>query len=229
MSVQAEIAFLESVLEHTLVLEEGLLTEQGVTNYVGRICEGLEAANYGFKAEFTLGQVIEALEFILEHDEGLSPAMEGFFSKALGAVKGAIAGGAAKVADAHHKYWYDSHKKQASKAYDKATQGEFSRKANEKYIKHSQKAAQHQLHADPKGYRADTIRQVGDNSPVHGSRDAARKNIYTGRQMSLALQQTKPLAPKTAAAKKLLKPSATPDMQTNAGSPVRAARRAAAK
>jgi len=215
MSIRTEILFLESVLEQTSSLEEALLIEQDLPTYVGRLCEGLELSGYEFRSTFTVDQLIEALEWVLLTDKRLSPAMEGFFGKAVGALKTAVTKGVASVKDAHHGFWYDYHSNRASKAHDTATRGKFSRKANEKYIKHYKKAAHHQLYADPKNYRADTIRQVGDASPIHGSRDAARKNLFTGRQASrnlLSKKKVRPVAPKP-------KHSPTMDMPTNPGRP----------
>jgi hypothetical protein len=213
MITKSEIMFLSSILEHTLPIEERLLTEQDVPVYVGRICEELETVEYKFCTDFTIGQLIEALDWIVAFDTTLDESKKGFFSKASGALKGVISKGLASAQDKYHGWRHNVNADNMSKAHSDATIDGFNPKANKRYIDSYQAAAKHQMYADPKEYKRSTAAQLADYGTTHGSEKAAHQLLYHGRQMRRVVVGMKPRGNSGPIH------SPTMDMPTNPGRP----------
>ena len=196
MSTRTEIQFLESVLEQSLALEEGLITEQAVDAYVGRLCDELEAVGYEIPEEFDLGEFLEVVERTIQADSELSEAQKGLFARMRGALKGALKGATAKGLAAAPKFVHTAFRRHHAKAAEKAMDAGDTKA----YTHHYQQQVFHRKHEAPKDFKAAEAHRKSYEEPRIGSKKDARWRMKLAKAAKPLHAQWKADAPAQAKA-----------------------------
>lgn len=201
MSLREETELLQGLLEQHLSIEEGLHTPKDLPPYIDAMCNHVVGAGYEVPEHFELLPFIEGIEALLDSDKSLD---ESFLRKAVGAVKGAMARGLAKLPMSAHDKLRKYHGKKATNALDAGDE--------KAYVHHYQAKHFHQKHADPSAARQDAAHAKSYGLPKPGSANAARKNIWLSKQAAKTVnaQSKEPYADikaRKAAAKAASKPS----------------------
>lgn len=193
--LQEQTAFMTSLLEQQISIEEGLNTHEDFKNYLNKICFKLELAGYDFPNKFTVPQFLEGLEELISEDKRLEEeGHKPFLQRAVGAVKGAMARGLAALPKGAHNKLRQYHAKKATDAMDAG---------NEKaYIHHYQAQHFHLKHGKPEQHAQALKTAAANKDPKPGSRKAARTNMFLNRALKPVMTHIKAQAPAQAAARK---------------------------
>jgi hypothetical protein len=135
------------------------------------MCDHVVGAGYEVPEQFELVPFIEGIEFLLNTDKTLD---ESFLRKAVGAVKGAMARGLAKLPQAAHVKLRQFHAKKATAALDAGDE--------KAYVHHYKAKHFHQKHADPEAAKADAASAKAYGMPKPGTSAAARKTMWHSKQ-----------------------------------------------
>lgn len=192
--LQEQTAFMNSLLEQQLSIEEGLHTHEDLQRYLNKVCFKLELAGYEFPDKFTIPQFIEGLETLIAEDKRLEEeGHKPFLQRAVGAVKGAMSRGLAALPAAAHNKLRKYHAAKADAAMDAG---------NEKaYVHHYQAQHFHLKHAKPEQHAQNLKTAQGNNELKPGSKKAARMNMHLNRSMKPLMKHFKDTAPAQAYAK----------------------------
>jgi hypothetical protein len=199
---------LQCILEQQASIDAALFTEQDVLRYINRICVSLEEIGFVPPGAFTIGRLLRAIEeevlpALLAEDatqvtkvgpQGAIPhaaKKQGFLSRAVGAVKGAIQRGVTRAATKLRQH----HSAKASAALDAAANPEVplhvATKAAKTYAKHYVKAAKLSKRLNPKTHAALSKSKADAGDPEHGTRHDAAYNVWHARKTAPTLQRHK--------------------------------------
>lgn len=171
LNLREETALLQGLLEQALSIEEGLNTPEDLPPYLDAMCDQVVAAGYEVPESFELKPFIEGIESLLNADKSID---ESFLRKAVGAVKGAMARGLAKLPAAAHAKLRKYHGDKATAALDAGD--------DKAYIHHYKAKHFHQKHANPEAAKADAANAKAYGMPKPGTSAAARKTLWHSKQ-----------------------------------------------
>ena len=193
---------LQNILEQQLSIEERLHTELDVIKFVDRICESLEAAGYALPEEFSIGELLKAIDeevlvdgTVLDEDAFAGEKKKSFLGRAVGAVKGAVSRGVTSIDTKLRRY----HGAKANAAMDTATDpnvsAKDSNKAAKQFTKHyvKQQAANKRL--NPESHADLSKGKEAEFGIKHGSATDAAHQMYHARKMAWLLPAKKALQP----------------------------------
>jgi len=214
MTARETTSDLQNILEQQLSLDEGLHSELDVIKFVDRICESLEAVGYALPEEFSVGELLKAIDeeilaegAVLDEDSWgdvlAGQKKKSFLGRAVGAVKGAVSRGVTSANTKLRRY----HAAKAEVAMDKATDPTLSAKESDKaakqHTKHYVKAQAFAKKTNPTSFADLAKGKEAEGHPEHGSAADARFRLYHARKLAPlhAAWKAKQPAQKAAAAK----------------------------
>lgn len=208
MNTRDTTAFLQDLLasqtsldEERISIEAGLNTEDDVIRYVNRICVSLEQEGYELPESFELGEFVKALEeeiiptFLAEDAPPSAVKKQGFLSRAVGAVKGAVSRGVASAQTKLRRYHGAKADAAADKLIDPSASPKETAKAEKHYVKHYVKQQALVKKLNPETHAAATREKAATDNIKHGSKEDAHANVSYMKAMRPVQAQLKAHAP----------------------------------
>jgi hypothetical protein len=171
---QERLGRTRQLFEEYAAIEAGVLTEECLYEYVGTVCNALEADGYAVPNEFNIGNLIDALSEVIETGERISEGRRGWYAKAKRVIRGAVSSGVAKLPKVVHRGLRRYHSKQADAAIDSGDKKAFAH--------HRRKYVQALSREDPAASARAKLTSFHYGEPTPGSKSDIRRTWKSTRR-----------------------------------------------
>ena len=178
-------------LNESVILMEAVIVRADPEAYLFRVCECLERQGYELPDVVETAELVESLDYILEHDKRLVEFA--FLKKAVAAIKNV---GMKALPPEVHKKMMMKHSYAANDAMDAMGQDVEANSANrEKFISHHVAKFAHMKAHDPKRHYVAAKDAMNNGLPPVGTKEHASALWYMAQKMRPVLQKARNRAP----------------------------------